>query len=312
MSTDELDAALAREQELRERVRVFGRIQEALARLRELGSVDAMIAQAPAEVARACDMDRAVLYRVDGGMLVAEAFFIGGDAARGAQLLAFSREHPLSLSEQVLESRMLRERRPIVVHDALNHPLSYKPFVERYGTHAYVAAPIMPEGRVIGFLHGDKGLRSPRDPKGVDELDRDALWAFAEGFGYAVERMQMLERLRAQGEEVRSLIAHTEAMVSRQLDAQVELASAPLAEGGAARAAAAILRPPEGATASLTRRELEVLDLIAQGATNGQIADRLVIAESTAKSHVKRILRRLGAANRVEAASIYLRARGET
>ena len=50
-----------------------------------------------------------------------------------------------------------------------------------------------------------------------------------------------------------------------------------------------------------------MLALIAEGATNSQIADRLVIAESTAKSHVKRILRRLGAANRVEAASIYLR-----
>ncbi len=105
MGTEELDVALAREQELRERVRVFGRIQEALVRLRDVGSVDELIARAPAEVARACDMDRAVVYRVDGGMLVAEAFFIGGDDARAADLLAFSREHPLSLREQVLESR---------------------------------------------------------------------------------------------------------------------------------------------------------------------------------------------------------------
>lgn len=307
MANDELDAALAREQELRERVRVFGRIQEALVRLRDVGSVDELIARAPAEVARACDMDRAVVYRVDGGMLVAEAFFIGGDDARAGELLAYSRAHPLSLREQVLESRMLRERRPIVVRDAQHHPLAYKPFIRRYGTHAYVAAPIMPEGRVIGFLHGDKGLRHPKDPDGVDELDRDALWAFAEGFGYAVERMQMLERLRAQGEEVRALIARTEAIVTEHLAAQVELASAPLGDAAAARAAAAILPAPDGAVSVLTRRELEVLALIAEGATNSQIADRLVIAESTAKSHVKRILRRLGAANRVEAASIYLR-----
>jgi DNA-binding NarL/FixJ family response regulator len=146
----------------------------------------------------------------------------------------------------------------------------------------------------------------------VDELDRDALWAFAEGFGYAVERMQMLERLRAQGDEVRALIARTEAIVSEHLAAQVELASAPLGEAGTARAAAALLPPADGPMGSLTRRELEVLALIAEGATNNQIADRLVIAESTAKSHVKRILRRLGAANRVEAASIYLRSTGES
>jgi len=164
-----------------------------------------------------------------------------GNDALAAELLAFSKEHPLPLREQVLESRMLRERRPIVVRDAINNPLSYKPFITRYGTHSYVAAPIMPEGRVIGFLHGDKGLRNPGDPDGVDELDRDALWAFAEGFGYAVERMQMLERLRAQGEEIRALITRTEAMVSQHLAAQVELASAPLGDAGAARAAAAIL-----------------------------------------------------------------------
>ena len=312
MSGEELEAALAREQELRERVRVFGRIQEALVRLRDVGSVDAMIARAPAEVARACDMDRTVIYRVDDGMLVAEAFFIDGDEEAAAELLAFSRDHPLPLREQVLESEMLRQRRPMLVEDAQNNPLSYKPFIRRYGTHAYVAAPIMPEGRVIGFLHGDKGLRSPRDPRGVDELDRDALWAFAEGFGYAVERMQMLERLRAQGDEVRALIARTEAIVSEHLAAQVELASAPLGEAGTARAAAALLPPADGPMGSLTRRELEVLALIAEGATNNQIADRLVIAESTAKSHVKRILRRLGAANRVEAASIYLRGGGRS
>ena len=57
----------------------------------------------------------------------------------------------------------------------------------------------------------------------------------------------------------------------------------------------------------LTPREREVLALVAEGATNGQIAARLVITEDTAKSHVKRILRKLGAGNRVEVAAIYLR-----
>jgi len=45
-------------------------------------------------------------------------------------------------------------------------------------------------------------------------------------------------------------------------------------------------------------REGEVLELIAAGATNSAIAERLVIAEHTVKSHVKHILRKLGAANR--------------
>ncbi len=296
------------EDHLRHRLLVFGRVQEALARLRDVGSTDAMIRRAPIEVGRSCDMDRVVIYRIEAQMMVAEAFFIAGDATLAAELLEFSRASPAPLRDQILEGEMLRRRRPMVVRDAQNNPSSYKPFVTRYDTHAYVAAPIMPEGRVIGFLHADKGLRHPGDPRGVDELDRDALWAFAEGFGYAVERMQLLERLRAQGDEVRALISRTESVVAEHLAAQVELASGPYGDAAAARTAAALLPALEGPLAALTRRELEVLALIADGATNGQIANHLVITEGTAKSHVKRILRKLGAGNRVEAASMYLRA----
>jgi DNA-binding CsgD family transcriptional regulator len=57
----------------------------------------------------------------------------------------------------------------------------------------------------------------------------------------------------------------------------------------------------------LSDRELEVLARMAEGDTNAQIADSLVIAESTVKSHVKSILRKLDAANRTQAVSRYSR-----
>jgi DNA-binding CsgD family transcriptional regulator len=60
--------------------------------------------------------------------------------------------------------------------------------------------------------------------------------------------------------------------------------------------------------AALSRREREVLALLGTGASNAQIAAQLVISDETAKTHVKRILRKLGAANRVEAAALWLRA----
>ena len=57
----------------------------------------------------------------------------------------------------------------------------------------------------------------------------------------------------------------------------------------------------------LTPRELEVLELLAEGRTNRQIAEALFISESTAGVHVSNILGKLGATNRVEAAAIAYR-----
>ena len=56
----------------------------------------------------------------------------------------------------------------------------------------------------------------------------------------------------------------------------------------------------------LTSREREVLQLMVKGCSNGVIAERLVIREGTVKSHVKHILRKVGAVNRAEAISRYL------
>jgi DNA-binding NarL/FixJ family response regulator len=52
---------------------------------------------------------------------------------------------------------------------------------------------------------------------------------------------------------------------------------------------------------SLTPREREVLDLLAQGLTNRRIADRLGISEHTAKFHVAAVSAKLGAASRTDA-----------
>jgi DNA-binding NarL/FixJ family response regulator len=55
------------------------------------------------------------------------------------------------------------------------------------------------------------------------------------------------------------------------------------------------------ALAELTDRELEVLRLIARGLSNAQIAEQLVITPGTAKTHVGRILFKLGLGNRAQA-----------
>jgi LuxR family maltose regulon positive regulatory protein len=77
------------------------------------------------------------------------------------------------------------------------------------------------------------------------------------------------------------------------------ICSSEAASQGQAVPASPTARTPFGE--SLSPRELEVLQLIAEGATNQEIAGRLVITVGTVKSHVNHILGKLGAHNRTEA-----------
>ncbi len=56
---------------------------------------------------------------------------------------------------------------------------------------------------------------------------------------------------------------------------------------------------------SLSKREAEVMDLIATGQSNGQIAQRLFLSEKTVKNHVNRIYAKLGVDSRVTAIGLW-------
>lgn len=293
---------------LRERLDTFARVQASLARLRQLQSVEAIITRAAAEACISCGFDRAVVYQLRGPELIAESFHVEGHPEAAAQMLEFSRDLPLKLEPQSPEREMIRRRMPMCVHDAMTNPHSFHPQAEVYDVHSYVAAPIFPAGKVIGFVHADHRLK----PRRVDELDRDALFAFTEGLGFVIERARLTERLRGQGDELRGLLRRADAVVGDYLDAEIELVAEHGDGHAATRTAEALLAgiaPGRDVGRLLSRREHEVMELLVKGASNGQIAAQLVIAEDTAKTHVKRILRKLGAANRVEAATTWLKAR---
>jgi DNA-binding NarL/FixJ family response regulator len=68
-------------------------------------------------------------------------------------------------------------------------------------------------------------------------------------------------------------------------------------------------QPSDGGVERLTRREEEVLELVAQGLSNKAISEALYLTESTVRSHVNNILGKLGLANRVQAATYALQRR---
>ena len=54
----------------------------------------------------------------------------------------------------------------------------------------------------------------------------------------------------------------------------------------------------------LTRRELEILELIAQGLSNREIAEKLYVSENTVKTHASRLFDKLGARRRTQAVQL--------
>src|SRR6267154_2396312 len=66
------------------------------------------------------------------------------------------------------------------------------------------------------------------------------------------------------------------------------------------------IAPDSALAGALSDREREVFERLVLGASNAEIADQLVITVETVKTHVKRILRKIGAINRSEAITLYL------
>jgi DNA-binding CsgD family transcriptional regulator len=121
--------------------------------------------------------------------------------------------------------------------------------------------------------------------------------AFAHVFELARSRSRLAVVLRALG---RTAEAREHADAAREVAHR--LGAAPLLEE--LRAAGATAQRQEAEPGTLTPREQEILALVAEGRSNGEIARQLYISAKTVSVHVSNILAKLGASGRTEAAAL--------
>jgi DNA-binding CsgD family transcriptional regulator len=282
----------------------YAATRNALSRLHGVDSVEQMLERAPAELCR-CGFDRAIVSRVEDSMWWVESVHVKADPEWANEIAQVGRDHPVHIDHMLIESEIMRRRAPVLVRDAQNDPRTNAAIGQASLSRSYVAAPIMPEGRIIGLLHAD----CYNSRRHVDEEDLAALWMFAEGFGYAFQRTTLSERLRSARNEIQRMARDIATAAEDLCTARTVLGRPrPAADGKTPPPpVAASLAADSGIETLLSRREIEVVSLMAQGKSNGAIATHLVISEGTVKTHVKHILRKLKASNRAEAVFRYMR-----
>ena len=128
----------------------------------------------------------------------------------------------------------------------------------------------------------------------LDEYAFSALRAGASGFLLKdVPPTELVSAIR--------IVAHGDAVVSPRITRRLLEEYADTLPDLSGKPAAAAGPGENPALASLTEREREVLLAVADGLSNAEIAERLYVSEATVKSHVGRLLAKLGLRDRVQA-----------
>jgi len=291
-----------REHLLARRSAALAGAQEALHRLSVAGSAAEVIAAAPAEIAR-LGFGRALVSRIHESAWVVCGSYVRDDPAMARVFVEAGSVVPEPLTGRLLEAEMLRKREPILITDVQANNRVHARLKAATMSRSYVAAPLVCGTVPVGMLHADTLL----DSRTADSYDRELLGMFAHGLGYSIERCVISDRLGALraglGEFASSVSGLQFGIGGTDLDSPGDPGRQPRPTAAAPAAAG---RAPAADWSVLTRRELEVLQHIAAGESNAAIASSLFLSEGTVKSHVKHVLRKLGATSRAQAVSRYL------
>ncbi|HWC81676.1 MAG TPA: LuxR C-terminal-related transcriptional regulator [Pseudonocardiaceae bacterium] len=284
--------AAIREARLHARSRALTNLHRSLGRLRVATSVAELAEWVPIEINR-LGYNRALFSRLRGSQWRARGAFAYADPSLAEALIEIGNAVPGQLGRELPETEVVRGRTAVLVDDAQHNPHVHHRLINLANTKDYVVAPLIGRGSVIGLLHADQQVETDR----VDEYDRELLGLFAEGLGCVFERVTYYEQLAALRDRLREDARSVGDLIDGFLDGD--------ALSPARSPAGAGLVPVAGPLAELTRRECDVLRHLAEGQTNTQIAATLYVSPGTVKTHVKNLLRKLGAANRAEAVARY-------
>lgn len=279
--------------------------REALGRLRALPTMAELLPVAAEELGLACGFRRTMISSVRGSTWRAEALWLAPDhdPALGRQIEEHLTGRDVPLEGGVLETELVRRRVAVIVQAREDRDPSELMVVAR--SSGYVAAPVCVGRRVVGFLQADCG-----DDRELTTLDRDSIATFADGLSLVVERTALLERLRRQQVRAREAFGAAEQRLAGLDGTETVLVRGDKKSVAVFRTAAGLRRTPVSSVDQLlTARERQVLELMVEGAANRRIADELVVAEETVKSHVRSISRKLRASSRADSVSRYLHLR---
>ncbi|HLH65868.1 MAG TPA: LuxR C-terminal-related transcriptional regulator [Solirubrobacteraceae bacterium] len=255
---------------------------------------EGLLERAAAALGTASELDRVLISEVsEGGMAPVAIWDSDADArARAEATLARLRDEPIALQYPLVEEEVARRRVPQVVSVPGAGARTPALLARELGWESYAVAPLTAGGETIGLLHGDATRRG----RAAEPLDAELLGRFAEELSWALERAVLRHTLDLHREELATAVQWLGGRLSRLEDA------------GAGEHAQGPDTADREAIDTLTRRELDVLHLLARGRTNGAIALELMVREGTIKYHVKNILRKLGATSRADAVARYVRA----
>ena len=209
-------------------------------------------------------------------------------------------EHGLGVPTVIPRRHCIAEQECIRTQDTVEAKDDEVPagsgYRELMGTGSYLVAPVLDKSRVVALLHVSRV-----GGQGVALGDADVLDAFASAYSLLYEKIRNAERLRHQG----ASIAKAAARLAEQAD-RIAFAAVNFDFDEASGSEMPLMGKGSALTAALSDREREVFERLVAGASNADIADALVITVETVKTHVKRILRKVGAINRAEAIALYL------